>query len=106
MTTWHAQTVAVTRRGGCTLARSRPISSEISTWIHRSGTHILAEHLARARAYPSGNRIHWLTLGHLKALPSMEGVRSADPFELFEAPVASESDVERAITAAAARPAA
>ena len=39
-------------------------------------------------------------------LPSMEGVRSADPFELFEAPVASESDVERAITAAAARPAA
>ena len=33
----------------------------------------------------------------------MEGVRSADPFELFEAPVASESDVEGAITAAAAR---
>src|SRR5215475_12243417 len=39
-------------------------------------------------------------------LPSMEGVRSDDPFELFEAPVASESDVEGAITAAAARPAA
>src|SRR5262249_40158428 len=48
MTTWRVQTVAVTRRGGCTLARSRPISSETSTWIHRSGTHILTEHLARA----------------------------------------------------------
>ena len=40
-------------------------------------------------------------------LPSMEAVRSAAPFELIEAPVASENDVERAITAAAAaRPAA
>jgi hypothetical protein len=45
MITWCAQTVAVTRRGGCTSARSRPISSAISTWIHRSGMHILAEHL-------------------------------------------------------------
>jgi len=39
-------------------------------------------------------------------LPSMQAVRSAAPFELIEAPVASESDVERAISAAAARPAA
>ena len=39
-------------------------------------------------------------------LPSMEAVRSAAPFELIEAPVASENDVERAITTAAARPAA
>src|SRR6516162_9906493 len=39
-------------------------------------------------------------------LPSMEAVRSVAQFELIEAPVASENDVERAIAAAAARPAA
>ena len=39
-------------------------------------------------------------------LPSMEAVRSVAQFELIEAPVASENDVERAITTAAARPAA
>jgi putative ABC transport system substrate-binding protein len=39
-------------------------------------------------------------------LPSMQAVRSAAPFELMEAPVASESDIERTISAAAASPAA
>ena len=39
-------------------------------------------------------------------LPSMQAVRSAAPFELLESPVASESEVERAISAAATRPAA
>jgi putative ABC transport system substrate-binding protein len=39
-------------------------------------------------------------------LPSMEAVRSSAPFALIEAPVGSESDVERTITAAASRPAA
>ena len=45
MTTWCAQTVQVTRRGGCTSARSRPMSSAMSTWIYRSGMHILAEYV-------------------------------------------------------------
>jgi putative tryptophan/tyrosine transport system substrate-binding protein len=39
-------------------------------------------------------------------LPSMQAVRSVTPFQLMETPVASESDVERAISAAAALPAA
>ena len=39
-------------------------------------------------------------------LPSMEAVRSSAPFQLIEAPVGSEGDVERAIAAAASRPAA
>jgi putative ABC transport system substrate-binding protein len=39
-------------------------------------------------------------------LPSMRAVRSPAPLALIESPVGSESDVERAISAAAARPAA
>jgi len=39
-------------------------------------------------------------------LPSMEAVRSSAPFELIVSPVRSESEVERAIAAAAYRPAA
>jgi hypothetical protein len=39
-------------------------------------------------------------------LPSMQALLSAASFELMEAPVASESDVERAISVAAAQPAA
>jgi putative ABC transport system substrate-binding protein len=39
-------------------------------------------------------------------LPSMKAVRSSAPFELIESPVANESDVEHAITAAGSRPAA
>ena len=39
-------------------------------------------------------------------VPSMQAMHSAASFELMEAPVASESDVERAISAAAAQPAA
>ena len=39
-------------------------------------------------------------------LPSMQALRSAASFELMEAPVTSESDLERAISVAAAQPAA